>query len=147
MTTTHRTARLRCGKAAPSFPASSVVTTNGKPGSTNGPTRSCCSRAVPGRDSAMTAPSARAAPQRAPLSERLIDQITRRSSAHHGHGLRRAPWLPALTVLAREPAVRLGHVGHLHLRTIVEDLLRLARAERDDTEEHRLGELGRVVEL
>src|SRR5215208_4427299 len=146
MSTTQRTTRFRCGNAAPSFPASSVVTKNGKFGSTKGPTRSCCSRAVPGRDSAMTAPTARAAPQRAPLSERRTRIVTRGSPAHHRHGLRGAPRLPALTILAREPAIRLRHVRHLHLGAVVEDLLRLTRAQCDDAEEHRLGELCRILE-
>src|SRR5215213_5516825 len=147
MSTTQRTARFRCGNAAPSFPASSVVTTNGKPGSTKLPTLSSCAVASPIRHSAATAPTARAAPQRAPLTLRRMLPITRSSPAHHGNGLRRTPRLPALTVLAREPAIRLGHVGDLHLRAVVEDLLRLAGTQRDDAEEHRLGELGRVLEL
>src|SRR5215207_5652529 len=146
MSTTQRTARFRCGNAAPSFPASSVVTTNGKPGSTKLPTLSSWAVASPVRQSAATAPTARAAPQRAPLTVRRMLPITRSSPAHHRNDLRRAPWLPTLTVLAREPAIRLGHVGHLHLRAVVEDLLRLAGAQRDDAEEHRLGELRRVVE-
>src|SRR5688572_11127871 len=146
MSTTQRTARFRCGNGASSFPASSVVTKYGKSRSTKSPNGLSCMLAPPGRHNAATAPSARAAPQRAPLSERLTPLPTTASPSHHGHDLGCAPRQPALPLLAREPAIRLGHVGDLHLRAVVEDLLRLAGAQGDDAEQHRLGELGRVVE-
>src|SRR5215207_552237 len=146
MSTTQRTARFRCGNAGPSLPASRVVTTNGKPDSTKLPGGSSCGVALPIRHSAATAPIARAAPQRAPLSECRMRTFTRRLSAHHGYDLRCAPRLPPLTVFAREILVDLGRVGDLHLRAVVQDLARLAGTQRDDAEQHRLGELRRVVE-
>ena len=118
-----RTARFRCGNASPSLPASSVVTKYGKPGSTNGPNFGSWLLALPSRVSVATAPSARAAPQRAPLSVRRTAFVTAPSPTHDGHRLRRAPRLPPLPVLARQALVRVGDVRDLHVRAVVEDLL------------------------
>src|SRR4051812_34967516 len=150
MSTTQRTARLWAGKAPPGTPASSVETMNGNPGSTKGPTASVVSVAT-GRVSVRTAPkpvvhdaaTASAAPARAPASER---RINRRSTTDDGHGLRRAPRLPALAILTRQPPIDLGCVGDLHLRAVVENLPRLAGAERNDAEQHRLRQLRRILE-
>src|SRR6185369_2526038 len=152
MSTTQRTARLRAGKAPPVCAASSVETMNGKPGSTKGPTASV----VSGRDRAsataarsfvtLVVAAASAHMASAPASGRRARAIKRRSATDDGHGLRRAPGLPALAILARQPPIDLGCVGDLHLGAVVEDLPRLAGAQRDDAEQHRLRQLRRILE-
>src|SRR3982751_346673 len=153
MSTTQRTARLRAGNAPPAVPASSVETMNGKPGSTKLPTSSVVSMAtgptsVPAARRLVVhdAATASAAPARAPASGRRNRQIRRRSTTDDRHGLRCVPRLPALAILARQPPVHLGRIGDLHLRAIVENFPRLTGAQRHDAEQHRLGQLGRVLE-
>src|SRR4051812_10793978 len=96
----------------------------GKPGSTKG-AKGSSHAALPTFHAVATASTA---PQRAPASVRLIVRFTNRSATDPRHGLRRAPRLPSLPILARQPPVGFRHVGHLHLRTVIQDLLRLAGA-------------------
>src|SRR5436190_2633511 len=155
MSTTQRTARLRAGNAPPVTPASRVETMNGKPGSTKGPTASVVSAiALPPvaaadaarRFVARVAATARAHTASAPATGRRARANNPRSTTDDGHGFRRAPRLPALAILARQPPIDLGCVGDLHLRAVVEDLPRLAGAQRDDAEQHRLRQLRRILE-
>src|SRR5450759_2894587 len=74
------------------------------------------------------------------------DRRARGSSMHHGFLWMNYSDCPTGAILSRQVLIRISDVGDTHVLAVVQDLSPLPRAQRDDPEQHRLGELCSVLE-
>src|SRR5437763_572111 len=63
-----------------------------------------------------------------------------------GRRLAAAPRLPPRSIFPRQPLVDVRKIRDFHRPSVIENLLRLARTQRHDAEQHRFRETRRVVE-